>query len=324
MASLPDFDPNNRPHDPIEWDQADSPLFHRALQGVYELGSALKIFTAAQAMELGLVNPGTIIDTSGPMRVSGYPIGEFDGKDFGKISVADIIVESSNRGTGRMALQIGVERQQEFLKSLGFFAPPTIEMVEAGSGVPLLPDRWTDLSAVTISYGHGMSTSPLHLAAAYASLVNGGTRVTPTLLKGAPRDAGPRVVSTAVSRASSLMLRRVVTGGTASLGEVTGYHVGGKTGTADKPKRSGGGYYEDRVLATFASVFPAHAPEYVLVVTLDEPVEPSGEEPRRTAGWTAVPVASEITRRVAPLLGLRPTADPFKNPTLPTVTPASN
>ena len=102
------------------------------------------------------------------------------------------------------------------------------------------------------------------------------------------------------------LLRRVVTDGTASLAEVPGYAVGGKTGTADKPKASGGGYHEDRVIATFAGMFPAHDPRYVIVVTLDEPVETSGEEPRRTAGWTAVPVAAEIIRRTAPLLGLRP------------------
>ena len=106
------------------------------------------------------------------------------------------------------------------------------------------------------------------------------------------------------------MLRKVVTEGTASFGDVPGYAVGGKTGTADKPKPRGG-YYKDRVIATFASIFPAHDPKYVLVVTLDEPVETSGDKPRRTAGWTAVPVAAEMVRRIAPLLGLRPQVDPF-------------
>lgn len=106
------------------------------------------------------------------------------------------------------------------------------------------------------------------------------------------------------------MLRAVVTRGTASFGEVEGYAVGGKTGTADKPKERGGGYYDDKVIATFASVFPAYNPRYVLIVTLDEPVETSGKEPRRTAGWTAVPVAAEMIRRMAPLLGLRPEIEP--------------
>lgn len=311
LVSLPDFDPNDRPRPLIEGDAADSPLFNRALQGVYELGSTYKIFTAAQAMELGLVNANTIIDTKGPMKVGGHRIGEFQNKNYGKLSVTDIIVKSSNRGTGRMALEIGPKRQQEFLKSLGLFEPTPIEIVEASGGKPLLPSKWTELSAVTVSYGHGLSSTPLHLASAYASLANGGRLVKPTILKrSAPQD-GPRVISERVAAESISMLRKVVTEGTASFGEVPGYFVAGKTGTADKPKPTGG-YYDDKVINTFASVFPAHDPKYVLIVTLDEPVETSGAKPRRTAGWTAVPVAAEIIGRVAPLLGLRPQVEPVE------------
>lgn len=309
LVSLPDFDPNDRPRPLTEGDAGDSPLFNRALQGVYELGSTYKIFAAAQAMELGLVNADTVIDTKGPMKVGGHRIGEFQNKNYGKLSVTDIIVKSSNRGTGRMALEIGPKRQQEFLKSLGLFEPTPIEIVEAQGGQPLLPSRWTDLSAVTISYGHGLSSTPLHLASAYATLANGGRLVKPTILKqDAPQD-GPRVMSERVAAESIQMLRKVVTEGTASFGEVPGYYVAGKTGTADKPKPTGG-YYDDKVINTFASVFPAHDPKYVLVVTLDEPVETSGAKPRRTAGWTAVPVAAQIVERVAPLLGLRPHVEP--------------
>ncbi|MEL6450981.1 MAG: penicillin-binding protein 2 [Pseudomonadota bacterium] len=309
VVSLPDFDPNNRPRPATSGDQSDSPLFNRSVQGVYELGSAFKIFTAAQAVDLGLVSPATVIDTSGPMRVGGFPIGEFRNKNYGKLSVRDIIVKSSNRGTGRMALQIGIGRQQEFLKRLGFFEATPFEIVEARTGKPLLPKRWTDLSAVTISYGHGLSTSPMHLAAGYAAIANGGYAVAPTILKQDGVRHGDRVMSAGAARAAREMLRAVVTDGTASMGEVPGYAVGGKTGTADKPRPTGG-YYEDKVIATFATIFPAHDPKYVLVVTLDEPVETSGDRPRRTAGWTAVPVAAEMIGRVAPLLGLRPGVEP--------------
>ncbi|WP_299370398.1 penicillin-binding protein 2 [uncultured Tateyamaria sp.] len=309
VVSLPSFDPNNRPRPATEGDQSDSPLFNRSVQGVYELGSAFKIFTAAQAVDLGLVSPSTIIDTSGPMKVGGFKIGEFQNKNYGKLSVADIIVKSSNRGTGRMALQIGVERQQDFLKRLGFFEATPFEIVEARTGKPLLPKRWTDLSAVTVSYGHGLSSSPMHLAAGYAAIANGGLAVRPTILKQTGTQTGDRVMSEGAARAARAMLRKVVTSGTASMGEVPGYAVGGKTGTADKPKPRGG-YYDDKVIATFATMFPAHDPKYVLVVTLDEPVETSGDKPRRTAGWTAVPVAAEMIGRIAPLLGLRPTVEP--------------
>ncbi len=308
MVSLPDFDPNNRPRVLTEGDQSDSPLFNRAVQGVYELGSVFKIFTVAQAMELGLVNPNTLIDTQGPLSWGRFRIRDF--RDYGpELSTTDVIVKSSNIGTARIAMMIGADRQREFLGSLGFLEATPVEMIEAPTGAPLLPRNWSEISTMTISYGHGLSSSPLHLATAYASLLNGGTRVEPTLLRMENAVVGERVVSEAVSRRSMSMLRQVVQDGTASFGEVPGYEVGGKTGTADKPRTRGGGYYDDKVIATFATAFPASDPQYVLVVTLDEPSENSGEEPRRTAGWTAVPVAAEMIRRVAPLLDLRPQVD---------------
>ena len=309
MASLPDFDPNDRPPVATTGDPGDSPLFNRALQGVYELGSVFKIFPVAQGIELGLINADTMIDTAGPMVWGRFRIRDF--RNYGNtLSATDVIVKSSNIGTARIALMIGAERQRAFLESLGFLAPTTIEMVEAPTGAPLLPRNWSEISMMTISYGHGLSVSPLHLAAGYASLLNGGTRVDPTLVRHDGEVVpGERIVSEEVSAIARDMLRQVVTEGTASLAEVEGYAVGGKTGTADKPLTNGGGYYDDKVISTFAGVFPAHDPEYVIVVSLDEPVETSGDEPRRTAGWTAVPVAAEMIRRTAPLLGLRPEVD---------------
>ncbi len=305
MASLPDFDPNNRPRVPATGDQSDSPLFNRAVQGVYELGSVFKIFTIAQAMDLGLVNAATMIDTRGPLTWGRFRIRDF--RNYGpELSVTDVIVKSSNIGTARIAMMIGAARQRDFLGRLGLLEPTPVEMAEAPTGRPLLPGNWSEISTMTISYGHGLSSSPLHLAAGYATLLNGGTRVAPTLLQQSAPQRGERVLSQQVSVAARQMLREVVVRGTASFGEVPGYEVGGKTGTADKPRARGGGYYDDKVIATFASVFPSNAPRYVLVVTLDEPTETSGDEPRRTAGWTAVPVAAEVIRRAAPLLGLRP------------------
>lgn len=304
MVSLPDFDPNDRPRVLTEGDQSDSPLFNRAVQGVYELGSVFKIFTVAQAVELELVNANTMIDTTGPMQWGRFRIRDF--RNYGpELTATDVIVKSSNVGTARIALMIGAERQQAFLEQLGFLRHTEVEMVEAPTGNPLLPPNWSEISTMTISYGHGLSSSPVHLAAGYASLLNGGHRVEPTLQRQDGPQYGPRVVSEDVSTIARNMLRAVVTDGTASFGDVEGYHVGGKTGTADKPRPTGG-YYEDRTIATFASVFPADNPRYVLVVTLDEPSIDALGEQRRTAGWTAVPVAAEMIRRVAPLLGMRP------------------
>ncbi|WP_101068229.1 peptidoglycan D,D-transpeptidase FtsI family protein [Roseovarius salinarum] len=310
IASLPDFDPNRPPPATSDAKPGDSPLFNRAVQGLYELGSTFKIFAAAQALELGVVEPGTMIDTSGRIRWGDFTISDM--YDHGEaLSVADVIVESSNVGTARIAKKIGADRQQDFMRALGLTEPTPFEIVEARGAKPLLPARWSELSAMTISFGHGISVSPLHLAAAYATIANGGRQITPTLLRRDTAQQGTRVLSPETARAARRMLRRVVAdkAGTANMAEVAGYAVGGKTGTADKPKPTGG-YYEDRVIATFASMFPAHDPRFVLVVMLDEPVETSGEEPRRTAGWTAVPVAAEIIRRVAPLLGLRPEIEP--------------
>jgi cell division protein FtsI (penicillin-binding protein 3) len=308
MASLPDFDPNNRPRPALEGDPADSPLFNRTVQGVYELGSVFKAFTIAQALELGLFNVNDMIDTRGPLRMAGFAIRDF--RSYGPSqSVHDVFTHSSNIGTARMAQVIGGERQREFLQALGLLEPATVELVEAANARPLLPPRWGELATMTISYGHGVSTSPVNLAAAYATMVNGGTRVAPTLIRRDGPQTGERIISEATSAAMRGLMRAVVTEGTASFGEVEGYAVGGKIGTADMPRPTGG-YYDDRNLVTFASAFPMHDPRYVLITTLQEPVETSGSEPRRTAGWTAVPVAAEIIRRTAPLLGMRPEIEP--------------
>ena len=304
LSSLPDFDPNHRPKLPTSGDPANSPLFNRAIQGVYELGSTFKIFAIAQALELNLVSPETIINVSGPLSWGKFKIRDY--RNYGsELPVKKVISKSSNIGTTRIAREIGSANQQKFLKSLGFFDTVPLEMVEASGGKPLLPKKWSELSTMTISYGHGLSATPLHLAAAYASIGNGGYKVTPTLQIQENYKYGDRVISEVVSKQALSMLRSVVTDGTATMAEVPGYPVAGKTGTADKPSPTGR-YYDDKVITNFAALFPVGNPKYVLVVTMDEPEDRTGEEVRRTAGWTAVPVAAEIITRIAPLLGLRP------------------
>ncbi len=311
LAAGPTFDPNDRPNNPTSGEPSDSVLFNRGIQGIYELGSTFKIFAAAQALDLGLLTPESMVDANAPMRYGKFTIKEFENHNYGPLlSVTDIIAKSSNVGTAHIAMMIGAERQQAFLKSLGLFDASPLELVEAKWAKPLRPDRWPEIVTITAAYGHGVSGSPMNLASAYATIANGGIKVTPTLLKRTEPMQGERVMSEKTAIASVAMLRRVVTEGTASFGDVPGYAVAGKTGTADKTKK-GGGYYDDKVVNTFAAVFPANDPKYVLVVTLDEPVETSGPKPRRTAGWTAVPIAAEIIRRTAPLLGMRPQVEPL-------------
>ena len=165
LASLPDFDPNQRPRPLLEGDPTDSPLFNRAVQGRYELGSTYKLFTIAQVLEEDMVETDTMIDIRGPMRMAGFSISDYS--DHGaELSVRDVLVQSSNIGTARLAQRIGADRQQQFLGQLGLLEALDFDMVEARQGVPILPANWGQLATMTISYGHGISVTQLHLAAA--------------------------------------------------------------------------------------------------------------------------------------------------------------
>tara|TARA_B100001142_G_scaffold126291_1_gene128177 strand:+ start:2248 stop:4026 length:1779 start_codon:yes stop_codon:yes gene_type:complete len=309
MVSLPDFDPNNRQIEFAGDNANNNPLFNRAVQGVYELGSTYKVFTVAKALDLGLVDPETEIDVFRKTNILGTEVRD-DHYKVPKLSVTDILTESSNVGTATLAAKIGKNNQISMLKDLGLFHPTEVELIEAKGITPLKPKKWIDSSTVTISYGYGLSMSPLHLAVAYATLINGGFKVTPTILKQDNKDLGRRVISAETSNQLRKILRSVVQRGTATLGNVEGYEVGGKTGTANKQKVGARGYDNDRVVSTFVSFFPVKIPRYVLLVSFDEPSYRGGKEKNeRSAGWTAVPVAAEIIKRIAPLLNLRPSFD---------------
>jgi cell division protein FtsI (penicillin-binding protein 3) len=309
LASLPDFDPNRRPPLPTSGDPADSPLFNRAAQGRYELGSTMKVFPVALALDTGLVAPTTMVDTAGPMRWGRFTIRDFH--NYGpRLSVTDVLVKSSNIGSARIAIEQGAAAQQAFLRRIGFFDPVPVELAEAGRAAPLLPERWSELSTMTVAYGHGIALTPLHLAAAYASLVNGGHKIRPSLvLSEAAPAGGERVISETTSGQLRDILRQTVVRGTASFADVEGYEVAGKTGTADKPLPTGG-YSRDKVISTFAGFFPASDPRYVFVLGLDEPVNVVNGQRIRTAGWTTVPIAGDLIRRVAPVLGIPPEFGP--------------
>ncbi len=305
MASLPDFDPNLRPPLPTSGDPADSPLFNRAAQGRYELGSTFKIFAVAEGLERGSITPQTLIDTKGPMKWGRFTIRDFH--DYGpRLTVEEVIVKSSNIGAARIAMMFGGEAQREFLGRLGLLDLLPVELSEATRAAPLLPARWSELTTMTISYGHGLAVSPLHLAAAYATVANGGLRVSPSILESDARPTeADRVISEVTSLQARSMLRQVVVRGTARQADVPGYEVGGKTGTADKPTATGG-YARDKTIGTFAGVFPASDPKYVMVIALDEPSFSINGQSLRTAGWTAAPVFARALRRIAPVIGLRP------------------
>jgi cell division protein FtsI (penicillin-binding protein 3) len=309
LVSLPDFDPN-RPSAGFAGPAELNPRFNRAVQGRYELGSTFKVLTAALAIDIGVAQADTLIETAGPIYFGRRKIRDLHRMP-PEMTVADIVVRSSNVGSARLALRVGTPRMKDYFRRLGMFEPTSLELVEAERAVPLLPAKWTDLSTMTISFGHGIAVSPVHLAAAYATLANGGRRVRPTLIKGGA-ELGERVFSAETARMMMRIIREVVRGGTGRRTDVPGYEVGGKTGTADK-YRPGGGYYNDRVISTFASVFPTSNPKYMLLISLDEPVDRSGPVVKREASRTAVPVTALAITRIAPLLGMRPL--PVSKPT---------
>ena len=306
LVSLPDFDPNNRPPLPTKGDPSLSPLFNRAAQGVYELGSTFKIFTVAQAIEEGLVSTNTMLNIRGPLFFGKYKIKDhhYLGDE---LSVEQIIVKSSNIGTAKLAAMFGADRQRDFLEKLGLLDLTGIELPEASRAKPQIPKNWSKLSTATISYGHGISVSPLHIAAAFSTVVNGGKKISPTLIKNSLKSIEQKnVISSHTSTKLQGILKKVVESGTARNAALDDYSIGGKTGTADKVNFNQPGYYDDKVITTFVATFPMEQPRYVLVVTLDEPEDWSIDKPMRTAGWTAVPVASEIITRIAPVLGIKP------------------
>ena len=304
LASFPKFNPNLRPRNLFKNDPSNSPIFNRAVQGVYELGSVFKIFPVALGLDTKLIETDTKFNTHNPIRISGRTIS--DHKYFGpNLTVEDIIIKSSNIGTVRIAQKIGSNNLKKFYEDLGLLDSTTLELPETKGTKPQQPKKWKNLETATASYGHGIAVSPVHLATAYSILVNGGVKINPSIIKQTKQNMQTdKIISENTSKEIRLILEKVVTKGTARDSDFGGYGVGGKTGTAEKPNPIEGGYYENKVISTFASVFPISTGKFVIVVTLDEPENNFGSESYRYASKTAVPVAAKIISRVAPLLNL--------------------
>jgi len=300
MTSLPSLNPN------VPGRDAALAGFNRATLGVYELGSTFKPFTVAMAMDSGIIKSfGQMYNCPRGLSVGGFTIT--DTHPFGRAcSVAEIMKESSNIGTAQIAAQVGAERQQAFLRKMGFMEPVSIELNERGR--TLTPGNdWGETATMTVGYGHGIAVTPLHLAIGYATLFNGGIWRPATLLKVDPRHpvpAGRRVFTEETSRRMRGLLRLVVTDGTGKKADAPGYRVGGKTGTAEKIV--GGHYTGAAVVTTFAGVFPMDAPRYVVVAMLDDPKATADTYGFHTAGWNVAPVVSRVVSRTGALLGVRP------------------
>ena len=309
IISLPDFDPNQREN------ITDVNYINRATKGVYELGSVFKTFTLAAALNEKLIEPESeFVDLPKSLPCSGFTIREYDDKIPTTLTAEQILIRSGNIGSVRIGQLLGVESFKVFLNKIGVLGKLNFDIEEVGTPLDF---KWGKCKLATVSYGHGVTTTLLQLAKAYSIITNGGYNVEPTLIKN--KEANKKqILNKSVSEKILPILRKIVTTkeGTASLANVFGYEIGGKTGTAQKSTL--GGYSRNKI-NTFISVFPISNPKYVLAVMLDEPkinkdyiynyrdgsnIKFKGT-PFNTAGWTSVEVTGQIVDKIGPILATK-------------------
>ena len=307
LVSLPDFNLNSRK------DISDPNYINRATKGVYELGSVFKSFTIAAGLNDGLISPKDMfLNLEKKMKCGGRTISEYDENLPKDLSVEDILTYSSNIGSVKIGQIIGQEKLKNFLEKIGILGQLNFDIHEIGKPIPF---KWRNCKLKTVSYGHGITTTPIQLAKGYAILSNGGYEIKPTLIKKEFYDKKKRVLDKDISLEMNAMFRKVVEHGTASLSDVEGYEVGGKTGTAQIVEN---GLYTKKKINTFASVFPTSSPKYVLIVLLEDtklskdyiynyrnkPGSYKGT-PFNTAGWTSVEIAGKIIDKIGPILATK-------------------
>lgn len=312
MATLPSFDPNH----PVFSDVPETgaliadgrtPIARQTnsvTNRVYELGSTFKPLTVAAALDAGSVRDLALrYDATAPLEIGGFKIR--DSHPSGRwLNVPEALVHSSNIVTARIADNLGQPRMDKMLRNMGFDKRPAIEIGERA--MPLWPRNWGRITNMTVGYGHGISVTPMHLANAYAAMVNGGIWRPGTLLKvkAGVKGEEKRVFTAATSARMRQLLRMIVVDGTGKNADAEGYRVGGKTGSAEKPKS--GSYDRNLVVSTFASAFPMDNPRYVMIAMVDEPKGTAASGFQRTAGWTAAPIVRKTVTRIGPLLGIIP------------------
>ncbi|WP_319485844.1 penicillin-binding protein 2 [uncultured Cohaesibacter sp.] len=302
MASLPDFDPNH----PVNVSEPDR--LNRMTAGVYEMGSVFKTVTVAMALDSGLVHLNDSFDARQPIRVRGSTISDFHSKKR-ILSVPEVFIYSSNVGSAKMALKVGKEGHKEFLQKAHLLERVRTELPETAAPVYPSDKRWSDLSTMTISFGHGVQVTPLQFAATAASLVNGGYYVKPTFLRKSKQeventDHSDRVISERASAEVRYLMRLNAVEGSGKRSRVDGYMVGGKTGTAEKV--IDGKYIGNRLRNSYLAAFPIDDPQYIVLVMLDEPKGLKETYGYATAGVNAAPLAGDVIRRVGSILGVKP------------------
>jgi cell division protein FtsI (penicillin-binding protein 3) len=299
VASFPNFNPNS-------FSLAnDDALFNRATKGVYEMGSTFKVLNTAIALETGASTIDQRYEVSKPLRISRFTITDYHPYTR-PLNVPEILVYSSNIGSALMADAVGADTQRAYMQRLGLLN--RLEMKLPETSQPLLPSHWRRTTTATVSYGHGLSVSLVHLASAIATASGNGQFIQPTLIKRAVGETPMqiRVFSEDTARAVRSMMRLVVShkDGTGNFAEARGYMVGGKTGTAEKITKDG--YDKKANITTFVATFPVHDPRYVLAILIDEPKGQKHSFGYATAGWVVAPAVRRIVEQVAPNLGVLP------------------
>ena len=307
MVSYPDFDLNKRE------EVVDLKFINRATKGVYELGSVFKTFTITAGLEQNLIDVDTkFLDLPKAIWCAGKPIREYDNKMPASLTVEEILIRSGNIGSVRIGQKLEINKLKLFLEKIGILNKIDFDIEEVGEPIAF---KWGKCKLATVSFGHGITTTPLQLAKGYSIISNGGFDVKPSLIKNDKYDnkAKKRIIKKGVSKKINLILRKVVATeeGTAGLADVVGYEVGGKTGTAES-------YTKKAKINTFASIFPTSKPKYTLIVLLDEPKtnseyiynyrdekQPTKGTPFNTAGWTSVEVTGKIIERIGPILATK-------------------
>ena len=298
LASLPEFDPNK-----ID-ERGQSLMFNRVTNQVYELGSTFKPLSVAAAIDAGVVR-----DLGAHWDASPVKVGRFAIKDShylgASLNVPSTLIHSSNTVTARIADKLGPEKLRQYMMDMGMAERPHIEL--PAKGFPIWPgEKWPRLRSMTVSFGHGIAVTPLHLASAYATMVNGGVWRPATLHKLKPGEApeGRRVFKASTSARMNQILRATTIYGTGKNADAPGFRVGGKTGSAEKP--GAGGYRRSTLVSTFAAAFPMDRPRYVVIAMLDEPRGTLASSYQRTAAWNAAPIVKRLVPRIGPLIGVRP------------------
>jgi cell division protein FtsI (penicillin-binding protein 3) len=306
LVSMPDFDPND-PKDALSPDR-----INRMNVGVYEMGSTFKAMTLAMALDSGKYNVNSTFDTRGGVLNWGrQKIHEYHGTNR-VITMPEVFTHSSNIGSAKMALGVGVPGHKAFLKKMGLLDRLRTELPE--SAAPIVPSRWTEINTITIAFGHGIAVAPIQAAAAVAAIANGGDLITPTFLKANPDDKArsTHVLSAQTSEAMRYIMRLNASEGSAKKAAIPYYFVGGKTGTAEKV--IGGRYIHNRLFTTFMAAAPMNDPKYLFVTIMDEPQGLPESGGYATAAWNSGVVTGKVIERVAPILGLPPQFEPPVRP----------